>query len=124
MTIQVEVSMGEALDRLSITLIKTMKLQGKERLISIYNLVNAIQPIQRDLCPELINLFERLISINNTLWDLEIEARHSNSPDNKLVSLMRHIQTANAERARIKKDINNWIDDLDEIKNYQPVPNS
>lgn len=108
---KIEISTGEALDRLSILKIKSTKIKDQNKLINVINeytyLKNVIyQELQLD---EGNNFFISLYNINNLLWEVEDELRRLEVDmifNDKFINFAREVYKLNDQRAKIKKDCN------------------
>jgi len=120
---QIEISNGEILDKLSILEIKfsnitdMSKLEnvGKERLLLLH---------ARDKIPNFPSeLYDQLKTVNKEIWDIEdkIRIKEKNKKfDSEFIQLARSVYIKNDERAVIKKQINiNTNSDIVEEKSYE-----
>lgn len=107
---KVEISVGEAIDKLSILEIKKEKIKNqqkkenviKEQLILSESLKNIIKG-------ELETLFKDLYEINSRLWDIEDKIREkelSKEFDSDFIELARSIYQTNDLRFELKQKIN------------------
>lgn len=118
----IEVSIGEALDKLSILSIKMDKIKEQKKLENIskeyFRLIHQIE--ERMLIDP---LYKALKSINEKLWDIEDEIRECERVGNfnlNFIRLARAVYHRNDERAAIKKEINiKYKSNLVEEKNYK-----
>ena len=118
----IEVSIGEALDKVSILTIKLNKIQETEKLRNIAKELNAItKELPRGILED--NLYEKLCSVNLRLWEIEDEIRECerNGDFNlNFIRLARAVYHRNDERADIKRQINiKYKSDLMEEKSYK-----
>lgn len=119
---KIEVSIGEALDKLSILSIKMDKIKEQKKLENIskeyFRLIHQIE--ERMLIDP---LYKALKSINEKLWDIEDEIRECERVGNfnlNFIRLARAVYHRNDERAAIKKEINiKYKSNLVEEKNYK-----
>ncbi|MDC3250377.1 DUF6165 family protein [bacterium] len=120
---QIEVSIGEIVDKLSILQIKLENITDEAKLVNIkkefdylYNIVFKDLKIQLDD-------YQRLLNINKQLWDIEDDIRDEERAkrfEDKFIELARAVYVTNDERSRIKKDINiKYGSDFVEEKSYQ-----
>jgi hypothetical protein len=120
---QIEVSIGEALDKVSILTIKLNKIQETEKLRNIAKELNSItRELPRGILED--NLYEKLCSVNLRLWDIEDEIRECERTGDfnlNFIRLARAVYHRNDERANIKREINiKYKSDLIEEKSYKP----
>jgi hypothetical protein len=117
----IEVSIGEALDKLSILSIKMDKIKDEEKHKNISKeYFTLIHPIDERMLID--PLYKALKSINEKLWDIEddirICERHGDFNSN-FIRLARMVYQNNDKRANIKKEINiKYGSDLMEEKSY------
>lgn len=107
----IEISIGEAFDRLTILKIKSEKIKDEAKLT---NVMKEYFYLQNLLSEELdVNEdnddFKRLLEINQTLWDVEDLLREFEAKKDfgsNFVQLARSVYVLNDDRARVKKEIN------------------
>lgn len=119
---QIEVSVGEALDKVSILTIKLNKLVDTNQL---RNVAKELSKLTKVLPKGILedDLYQKLCSVNMRLWEIEDEIRvcekHGEFHDN-FIRLARAVYHRNDERAAIKKEINiKYNSELVEEKSYQ-----
>lgn len=112
MSVNLEVSIGEAFDKLSILLIKKDRfLEDKTKLCAVQKEINAIEPHLVNYSQKCKIWVDALLWINKNLWNcVDIYHRDSDKPDEVLdkphyISICREIQRHNAARFRAKKKI-------------------
>lgn len=110
--IEIEVSIGELVDRLSILAIKAEKFQSadwsRKANREYENLLDILRklPIDQEVVAESFNMLK---NINKQLWDLENKIRELDCQskfDAEFVDVSRKIRELNDERAKAKNDIN------------------
>ncbi|MDA0821309.1 MAG: DUF6165 family protein [Proteobacteria bacterium] len=126
MTVQIDVSYGELLDKISILEIKLERMIDPEKLANVSQelaiLTHAWMNSGVDRCA-VEN--ERLIlqTINETLWAIEDDIREKEAQklfDQEFIVLARRVYKTNDERARLKRVINEKLgSSLKEEKSYQ-----
>lgn len=119
---QIEVSIGEALDKVSILTIKLNKIQETEKLRNIAKELNSItKELPRGILED--NLYQQLCSVNMRLWDIEDDIRECERIgdfNNNFIRLARAVYHRNDERAAIKREINiKYKSELIEEKSYK-----
>lgn len=109
MNINIPVSVGELVDKITILEIKQSKIKNDIQLKNIRNelekLTNIYDTIELNLEPKKIELKE----INEQLWDIENSKRLKEKLklfDDEFITLARNVYLFNDKRAEIKKDIN------------------
>lgn len=120
---QIEVSIGEALDKVSILTIKLNKIQETDKLRNIAKELNSItKELPRGILED--PLYQQLCSVNMRLWEIEDEIRECERTGDfnlNFIRLARAVYHRNDERASIKRDINiKYKSELIEEKSYKP----
>ena len=112
MSIQVPVSVGELIDKLTILEIKAQKIEDAKKLGNVNKeraLLSAIIARELPASPELDELTSALRSVNEQLWAVEDELRALEAMGDfsaPFVEKARSVYLLNDERARIKQRIN------------------
>ena len=122
----IEVSHGEIVDKLTILEIKKKNITDVEKLNNItkeYDYLVSIE--ENDLGISLSSPeYEKLLSINQELWVIEDDIRdkeRNKEFDEEFVKLARAVYHTNDIRANIKKEINvKYSSGFVEEKSYQP----
>lgn len=120
----IEVSIGEIVDKLSILQIKTGYVKDEQKLDNIkkeydylYNIVFNEMKIQDS------DYFD-LVSVNQKLWFIEDDIREKERNkefDDEFIQLARSVYITNDERADVKKQINiKYGSNFVEEKSYNP----
>tara|TARA_B110000971_G_scaffold76186_1_gene78241 strand:+ start:1368 stop:1754 length:387 start_codon:yes stop_codon:yes gene_type:complete len=110
---QVELSIGEFLDKISILELKLLNITNESKLVNIKREFYALNPY----CTELLethgdvlkSLYLKLSRINGNLWVIEDKLRELESKkqfDEEFIELARSVYFTNDNRAEVKKDIN------------------
>mgnify|MGYP001398343276 FL=1 len=109
MKVEIEVSIGELYDKVTILKIKKDRIKDSEKLFNInkelINLENKI--LNND--PQVNNLVDELYKINSKLWNIENSKRRCEAENNfgwDFIQLARDVYIWNDKRAEIKKKIN------------------
>ena len=113
MKIEVPISSGELVDKLSILEIKKEKISDKNKLENVvyeFNILKKLSnTIEQNYKEEFKDLYTRLIEINKKLWEIEDEIRilEANKDFNdEFIQLARSVYIVNDERFEQKKLIN------------------
>ena len=125
MRLTIEVSPGEAADKLTILRIKQDRIRDAGKLAHVAReaemLDAALAPL-RASHPAILPLIEDLRRVNEALWDVEDALRlHEKRADfgAEFVRLARNVYEMNDRRARIKAEINAILgSDIAEQKSY------
>ena len=109
--INIPVSIGELVDKITILKIKLTQINDKEKLINVQKEHDALTSlieyvrIQKDV----LNHQQQLMEVNLRLWFLEEDIRHyekHNHFEKEFIDVARKIYKTNDDRSRIKKEIN------------------
>ena len=122
--IQVPISVGELLDKLSILNIKSFKILDKEKARMIRNELRILcplgEPLMRD--QETEDLYTDLLSVNISLWEIEDKLRSCEFEqyfEDAFIHLARQVYKLNDERCEIKAKINALHNSgIHEVKQY------
>ena len=112
MQLQVPVSVGEVLDKITILQIKLAHISDANKRVNIQNELNALLPLVAGdsfTTDEMQGLMAELKSVNEALWDIEDHIREkeaAKSFDAEFIKLARAVYVTNDKRAEIKKQIN------------------
>ena len=113
MSITINISHGEFLDKLTILQIKSERIEDKDKRVNIDRELQALVTAwEKEAGNKGVDVEEqilRLKKINEKLWDIEdaIREREKNKQfDNEFIELARAVYITNDERASIKKEIN------------------
>ena len=107
----IEISIGEAFDRLTILKIKSEKIKDESKLTNVMKEYFYLQKLlneELDVTEENED-FKKLLEINETLWEVEDllrEFEEEKSFGDEFIQLARSVYVLNDKRARVKKDIN------------------
>lgn len=123
--INIPVSLGEVVDKLSILSIKKIEITNKKKLIDINKEYNLLLIIYNEfLNKELAKLYNDIYIINYKLWKIEDDIRdkeRNKEFDEIFIELARSVYITNDERMNIKNIINNINNsDIKEHKSYKP----
>lgn len=125
--IQIQVSAGELLDKITILEIKNERISDPKKLTNVRKELASLEaenPFDLNNWTELSALLEELRMVNRNLWDIEDQIRScENISDfgDTFVQLARSVYIQNDARADIKKRINILTkSNLTEEKSYTP----
>ncbi len=122
--IQIPVSIGELIDKLSILQIKKNKITNPEKLVQVKKefelLYNQSAEYLNDM--QIENLYHELVQVNTYLWDiedrlrvLELEGRF----EGEFIEIARKVYITNDKRFELKNQINLLTDSgIREVKDY------
>jgi hypothetical protein len=119
----IEVSIGEVVDKWTILSIKALNITDKDKLVNVFKEKNYLNNI---IPPEILHdsSIDNLLDVNKMLWDVEDRLRNCEREklfDEHFVQLARSVYMLNDKRAHIKKEINiKYGSDFVEEKSYQP----
>ena len=126
MQLQVPVSVGEVLDKITILQIKLAHISDAAKRANIQNELDALLPLVAGdafITDQMQALMAELKSVNEALWDIEDDIREkeaAKSFDAEFIRLARAVYVTNDRRAEIKKQINLATgSDLVEEKSYE-----
>jgi len=126
MKINVSISLGELLDKISILEIKNEKIKDEKKLnnvskelISLNQTLKLLDLNSKDLKP----LYDKLKEINLKLWNIEDDIRileKEGKFEEKFIQLARNVYITNDQRFEIKNQINIFFNsDFVEEKSYE-----
>ena len=126
MRIEIPVSFGELIDKLTILEIKKSKITNNEKLKNIqleFDFLNKkYQTILNDT-KELQVFYDALLKVNNKLWEIEDKIRileNKKEFNEEFIDLARSVYKSNDERFAIKNKINKTFDsEIQEQKEYE-----
>jgi len=120
---QIEVSIGEVVDKWTILSIKALNIKDKDKLVNVFKERNYLNTV---INPEILHdpMTDELLKVNQFLWkveDLLRDFEKSSSFGDEFIDLARSVYRLNDKRAHIKKEINiKYGSDFVEEKSYQP----
>ena len=126
MKINIPVSCGELVDKITILKIKKIKIIDEDKLREINKELEYLNSFYLKLLknnPRLSELFDSLYKINLDLWQIEDEIRiceKNKSFDDNFINLARAVYQKNDARFKIKTEINELLgSDIKEQKSYE-----
>ncbi|MCK5722421.1 MAG: hypothetical protein KAI84_07760 [Gammaproteobacteria bacterium] len=125
MTINVELSYGEMLDKITILQIKSERISDAAKVANVnkeLGLLNNLWQADEKSSVDISNEFTALKEINEKIWDIEDDIRDKERAkefDEKFIELARSVYFSNDKRAEIKREINMKLgSELIEEKSY------
>ena len=112
MQLQVPVSVGEVIDKITILQIKLANISDAAKRVNIHNELDSLLPLVAGntfTTEQMQGLMAELKAVNETLWDIENDIREkeaAKSFDAEFIRLARAVYVTNDRRAEIKKQIN------------------
>ena len=126
MQLQVPVSVGEVLDKITILQIKLAHISDAAKRVNIQKELDALLPLVASdafTTDQMQGLIAELKAVNETLWKIEDDIREKEATKNfnaEFIRLARSVYITNDKRAEIKKQINLATgSDLVEEKSYE-----
>ena len=111
-----EVSLGDALDKLSILEIKRSRITDPKKLEEIHKEILALSAVPKTNAL----LYDLLVEINTIIWDLTDTVKSKTEIDIEYAEISRSIFDNNQKRFRVKNMINySEVGSLKEQKSYQ-----
>ncbi len=122
MKVEIEVSIGELYDKITILRIKKERITDADKLDNIKKELQYLENKVLNNDPIVENLTKELFEINSKLWDIENNKRRCESENNfgwGFIQLARDVYFYNDKRAEIKRKINiHTNSDVVEEKQY------
>jgi len=122
--VTVPVSVGEIIDKLSILQVKKNKISDETKLEFVNKEFGILQNLSSVYLNniEIESLYNQLIEINSSLWDIEDKLRVIEKEkrfEGEFISLARKVYFTNDERFRLKNEINLLtFSEIREVKDY------
>ena len=124
--IQVPVSHGELIDKITILEIKSRRITDPAKLANVrseLDLLNAVWTADAASQTDIADERARLLAVNEALWEIEDAIRlkeRAQAFDAAFIELARSVYVRNDERAAVKREINLKLgSQLVEEKSYQ-----
>ena len=124
--IQVPVSHGELIDKITILEIKSRRITDPAKLANVrseLDLLNAVWTTDAASRTDIADERARLLAVNEALWEIEDAIRlkeRAQAFDAAFIELARSVYVRNDERAAVKREINLKLgSQLVEEKSYQ-----
>lgn len=132
--IEVPVSYGELLDKISILEIKSEHIKDADKLVNVHRELNALNDSWHRAVAskkDIQDLLKQLKAVNERLWAIEDDIRLKEARaefDADFIQLARSVYFENDERARLKREINmklgSALVEEKSYKNYQSKSSS
>lgn len=126
MNVNIEISIGELFDKLTILEIKKERIKNTSKLVNINNELAALNELLSGLVfsrSDVVSEVAELKTINEKLWVIEDNIRDKESTksfDQEFIELARSVYFTNDRRSDIKRDINIKLDShFIEEKSYE-----
>ena len=125
MIINMPISLGELVDKISILLIKEKNISDNKKLALIQKELSLLKDtLKKTIKDDKIDFYiKRLFEINTKLWRIEDDIREcerNKDFGNKFIQLARSIYKNNDLRANVKKQINKEFGSkIMEVKSYK-----
>lgn len=109
--INIPVSAGELLDRLSILRLKTERITDTAKLTNVrreYDALDAVRVAQITMTPQTDQLYTALCDVNRQLWDIEDDIRRCEQVGDfgdDFIRLARSVYITNDRRAELKREL-------------------
>jgi nitrogen-specific signal transduction histidine kinase len=122
--INIPVSTGELIDKLSILHVKKIKINDESKLEYVNKEFELLYNMSSEYLsqPEIETLYHSLVTVNSELWNIEdelrvLETRKSFNVD--FIELARKVYFTNDKRFELKNEINKFTDsEIREVKDY------
>ena len=126
MNVNVEISIGEFFDKITILEIKKERISNADKLININKELDGLNNLLTELSfsrDEVAQEVSELRKINEALWEIEDDIREKESQkafDERFIELARAVYITNDKRSDIKRVINLKLgSDFVEEKSYE-----
>ena len=127
MSIKIDVSFGELLDKITILEIKFARIKDEKKIINIERELTTLTDTWLGAGVDITSVSserEDLKQINETLWEIEDAIRRleaENSFEDEFIALARRVYQTNDKRSEVKRQVNEKLGStLVEEKSYQP----
>ena len=113
---EIEVSNGDLVDKVSILRIKLERISSSEKLFNIKKEFDLLYDKMGSIAiTEESAEYQRLLEINKRLWDIEDRIRYKESEkkfDDEFIDLARQVYIENDKRSEVKREINIHTDSI------------
>lgn len=126
MNVNVEISIGEFFDKITILEIKKERISNTDKLVNINNELDGLNNLLTQLLfsrKDVEKEVSELRKINEALWEIEDDIREKEAQKDfgeRFIELARSVYITNDRRSEIKREINLKLgSDLVEEKSYE-----
>jgi len=126
MSVNVEISIGEFFDKITILEIKQERIEDSTKLENINKELDSLNKLLQQLPfsrEDVVDQVAELKTINEKLWEIEDDIREKESQksfDKDFIELARAVYFTNDRRSEVKRDINLKLgSDFVEEKSYE-----
>jgi len=125
MIVNIPISLGELIDKISILLIKEKNISDKKKLSKIREELSLLKKTLNHKINDnnIKNYLNKLVEINTKLWKIEDDIRDcekSKKFDKIFIDLARSVYITNDKRSEIKNEINKKFGStIVEVKSYK-----
>ena len=125
MIVNIPISLGELIDKISILLIKEKNISDEKKLSKIREELSLLKKTLNHKINDnnIKNYLNKLVEINTKLWKIEDDIRdceRSKKFDKIFIDLARSVYITNDKRSEIKNEINNKFGStIVEVKSYK-----
>ena len=120
---QIEVSNGEIIDKLTVIQIKLERIKDEAKLVNLKKEFEILSQVASKIIPTDSPLYQSLYKVNCELWDIEDHIRdleRNKDFGEDFINTARSVYIKNDERSRIKREINlTTSSSLIEEKSYE-----
>ncbi len=120
---QIEVSNGEIVDKLTIIEIKLSQIKDEAKLANLRNEYEVLNDATAKIIEKEHEYYQELLKINKELWDIEDRIRElerAKDFGNEFIEVARSVYFTNDRRAEVKRKINELTGSaLVEEKSYE-----
>jgi len=124
--IQVPVSPGEVLDKITILEIKSERISDPDKVANVRRELELLRSTWRQSVEQdetVSRIHDELKTINEALWEIEDDIRDKERArefDQRFIDLARSVYVTNDQRANAKKELNVYLgSEIVEEKSYQ-----
>jgi len=124
MNVQVEVSLGELVDKISILRLKIARIADQSKVAQAKKEEAVLSQVLTKLnLPDIDKHLQKLEEINGKLWEIEDDIRLKEKDkkfDQEFISLARAVYVTNDERFAAKNEVNRqYGSNIVEVKSYE-----
>ena len=127
MSVSINVSYGELIDKITILEIKAKRISDPEKVLNIgreLSLLEAVLSRHITMSPTVVGLTDELRIVNESLWEVEDEIREMERQlqfDDRFIELARSVYKTNDRRSELKRALNETLGSaIVEEKSYKP----